>query len=140
MTAADQLNRIVSLVADMSRRGDGAVTLAELAEAQDTTVHQVQADIRTLTALDNDPGADWLLALQVTQEGDRVELWSGGPFRRPVRLAPDELTICVDEAELVVDQERAVARSGPGAVLLVDLSAGHVIHAEACDVGGRLKV
>jgi len=91
VTAADELNRIVSLVADMSRRSDGAATLAELAEAHDTTVQQVQTDIRTLTVLGDDPEADWLLSLQVTQEGDRVELWCGGPFRRPIRFTPDEL-------------------------------------------------
>lgn len=93
-TAAEQLNRIVALVADLSRRaaiGEEGVSLAELAERHGISVSQLAADIRTLTSLGEDCDAEWLLSLSVWQEGDRISLSSGGPFQRPIRFTPDEL-------------------------------------------------
>jgi proteasome accessory factor C len=94
VTASEQLNRIVQLVAELTRREREAqppATLSELAARFGTTVAQIQSDIRTLTLLGDDPDADWLLSLGVSQEGETVRLWSSGPFRRPLRLTPDEL-------------------------------------------------
>lgn len=94
MTAAEQLNRIVQLVAELTRREREArppATLRELAARFGTTVAQIQSDIRTLTLLGDDPNADWLLSLRVSQEGETVRLSSAGPFRRPIRFTPDEL-------------------------------------------------
>lgn len=93
MSASEQLNRIVQLVAELTRREREAhppATLNELAERFGTTVGQIESDIRTLTLLGDDPGADWLLSLRVSQEGETVRLSSGGPFRRPIRFTPDE--------------------------------------------------
>lgn len=89
MSAADQLNRIVSLVAFLSRRGEG-VTLDDLAAECGTTRAQVQADVRTLTGLGDHADHDWRLSLSVTQQGDAVAITSLGPWRRPLRLTPDE--------------------------------------------------
>jgi proteasome accessory factor C len=93
-TAADQLNRIVSVVAELSRRereGEPAATLSELAASHATTPEQIGADIRTLTLLGDDPDADWLLSLAVWQQGEEVHVSSSGPYRRPVRFTPEEL-------------------------------------------------
>jgi len=94
MKSGEQLNRIVQLVAEMTRRqrdGGPPVTLTELADRFGITVAQVARDIRTLTLLDDESEADWLLSLRVSQQGETVHLNSRGPFRRPVRFTPDEL-------------------------------------------------
>ena len=91
-----RLNRMVSLVAELSRRRDSAeptITLDELAQILDTTPEEVQADIRRLTYLYESSDTEWLLSLVLIVEGDRVEGGSGGPFRRPMRLTPDELLV-----------------------------------------------
>lgn len=97
MTIAEvRLNRMVSLVAELSRRRDGeqpSATLDELAQLLDTTPEEVQADIRRLTYLYESSDTEWLLSLVLIVEGDRVEGGSGGPFRRPMRLTPDELLV-----------------------------------------------
>jgi predicted DNA-binding transcriptional regulator YafY len=93
-SAAEQVNRIVALVADLSRRGwsnESGATLAELAHRYGLSEHQLAADIRTLTSLGEDSDAEWLLSLSVWQEGDRIALSSAGPFQRPIRFTPDEL-------------------------------------------------
>ena len=48
MTAVEQLNRIVSLVAELSRRereGDAPATLSQLADQHGVSVGQIQRDI-----------------------------------------------------------------------------------------------
>ncbi len=92
--SALQLNRIVSLVAHLTRadrNGRSEIGLNELARLLDTTTGQISADLRALTLLGETPDAEWLLSLRVWQEGDRVAVSSGGPFRRPIRFFPDEL-------------------------------------------------
>jgi proteasome accessory factor C len=94
VSTADQFNRIVSLVAELTRKnrqGEDDCTLADLAGRFSTTPGQIEADLRTVTLLGEDPGADWLLSLSVTQEQDRVSIQSGGPFRRPLRFTGEEL-------------------------------------------------
>ena len=91
-----RLNRMVSLVAELGRRRDGeqpAATFDELAQLLDTTPEEIQADIRRLTYLYESSDTEWLLSLTLNVEGDRVEGGSGGPFRRPMRLTPDELLV-----------------------------------------------
>jgi proteasome accessory factor C len=65
-------------------------TLDELARDHHSSVAQIVADLGSITALTDDPEADWLLSLRVWMEGDRVHLSNGGPFRRPLRLTPEE--------------------------------------------------
>lgn len=93
MTAAERFNRIVSMVADLTRRerdGQDAATFREIAQHHGLSVQDVMADIRTLTVLTDRIETDWLLSLRLWQQEDRVSLSSSGPFRRPVRLSPEE--------------------------------------------------
>lgn len=93
-TASTQLNRIGTVVAELSRReadGKEPLTIAEVANGHGTSADQIQRDIRTLTEASDDPGTEWLQSLSIWQEGDRVAVSSRGPFRRPIRFTPDEL-------------------------------------------------
>jgi proteasome accessory factor C len=93
-TASTQLNRIVTVVAELSRReaaGAPALTLAEVAAGQGTTAEQIQRDVRSLTQASDEPEAEWLQSLSIWQEGDRLSVSSRGPFRRPIRFTGDEL-------------------------------------------------
>jgi predicted DNA-binding transcriptional regulator YafY len=92
--AAADLNRIVQLVADVSRdprAGDDGVPIADLAARLGTTAAQVRQDLRTLTAISDEASAEWLQSLSVWQEGDRVSAVSRGPYRRPLKFTPEEL-------------------------------------------------
>jgi proteasome accessory factor C len=94
MSSAQQFHRIVDLVADLTRRerqGAESARLDDLAQHYDTTRAQIKADIRALTMLGDNPDADWVLSLRVTQESDRVSITSGGPFQRPIQFTVDEL-------------------------------------------------
>jgi proteasome accessory factor C len=93
VTAPDVLERVVSVVAECTRRdrmGMEPATLDELARDHGTSVAQIAADLRTITDLADDPQAEWLLSLRVWMEGNQVHLSSGGPFRRPLRFTPEE--------------------------------------------------
>lgn len=93
MTAAERFSRIVSMVAELTRRerdGQEAATFREIAQRHGLSVQDVMADIRTLTVLTDRVETDWLLSLRLWQQEDRVSLSSSGPFRRPVRLSPEE--------------------------------------------------
>jgi proteasome accessory factor C len=93
-TASVQLNRIGTVVAELSRReaeGEPALTIAEVAGAHGTTPEQIQRDIRTLTQASDDPETEWLQSLSIWQEGDRLSVASRGPFRRPIQFTPDEV-------------------------------------------------
>ena len=62
-----------------------------VAERHGISVEELNADIATLTLLgDRAIESDWLLSLRISQQADQVTLSSGGPFRRPVRLSPEE--------------------------------------------------
>ncbi len=93
MTAPERLNRIVSLVAELSRDGGSAdgISFAELARRFGTTESAIAADVRALTSLGESAADDWLLSLHLWQEGDRLAGTSLGPFRRPIRLTPEEV-------------------------------------------------
>ena len=93
-TAALQVNRIVSMVSDLSRRhreGHPDVKVAELAQRLGVSERQISKDLSVLTMMSDDPECDWLSSLRVWQEGDTLALSTCGPFQRPVRLLPDEL-------------------------------------------------
>jgi len=93
-TAATQLNRIVQLLAELSRRereGEPAPTLHELAERFGTKPSVVLRDIRLMTEATDDPEATWLSSITAYQQGDCVSLSSMGPYRRPIRFTAREL-------------------------------------------------
>ena len=93
-TAAVQLNRIVQLVAELSRRereGGEPVTLKEVADHLDTKPSVILRDIRVLTDAADDPDATWLMSMFAYQEGECITVSSRGPYQRPIRLTPDEL-------------------------------------------------
>ena len=109
MTAEKQFTRIVSLVAELSKRarnGDGEIALGDLARAHDVRAEDITKDLVDLTTISEQHAeADWMLSLSVTQQHDRISLSSAGPFRRPVLLSPEErLAIKV---ALAVDPEGA---------------------------------
>ena len=93
-TAALQVNRLVQLVAELSRNDDDdgeGVPIAGVAERLGVSAAQVERDIRTLTAVSENPDGSWLQSLSIWQEGDRVSASSLGPYRRPLRFTPMEL-------------------------------------------------
>lgn len=112
--SVQQLNRIVGLVADLSRAerdGRQAITLGELAERLDVSTQQLAADLRVLTLLGETPGAEWLLSLRVWQEGDHLAVSSAGPFRRPIRFLPEEL-LAIQLGLAGLDHQAAALREG----------------------------
>lgn len=152
-TAASQLSRLVQLVAELSREPDvlehGGLPIAEVARRLGATPAQVQRDIRTLTAASDAPDADWLQSLSVWQEGDRVAVSSLGPFRRPVRLTPEELLAIQvglameDEAEggALSRELTALLEGVPAAPVAADAGLSHdeasVVRLAAQAAGGR---
>jgi len=93
MTAAAQLDRIVSLVAELSRAAredEDGLALDVLGRRYGVHPRQITEDIRTLTTLCDHADADWLLSVHAWQQENRVSVSSHGPFRRPVKLLPDE--------------------------------------------------
>lgn len=123
-TAKVQLNRMVSLVAELTRRRDeegSAMSLEQLGQLLDATPREIQADLRRLTYLHESSDTDWLLSLQILVEGDTVEGGSGGPFRRPMRLTPEELLVL--RLSLGLDED-ADPRGSPVAELLGDEPMG----------------
>jgi proteasome accessory factor C len=108
--AGEQIERIVALVAELSRRaarGEADATVTELAARFGTTPQQIRRDVVTLTSLSADAESEWLSSLGVLLEGDRLSISSHGPFRRPVRFSP---------LELVAIQLGLAAEPGPSAV------------------------
>jgi predicted DNA-binding transcriptional regulator YafY len=91
--AAAHLARVVELVARLSRRraaGEEGMPIAAVAAELGSRPSDVTADIRTLTTLNDHAEHEWLLSLSAWQQDDRVSVSSAGPFRRPVRLTPEE--------------------------------------------------
>ena len=133
-TAAVQVNRLVQLVAELSRRDDDddgeGVTIADVAERLGVSATQVERDIRTLTAVSDDPDGSWLQSLSIWQEGDRVSVSSLGPYRRPLRFTPMEMLAI--QVGLAWELEGGAESAGQGAgaltagfaKLLTDAAAG----------------
>lgn len=112
MSASESLTRIVSLVAELTRRereGEPGATLGELARLFAVTPRQIENDLRTLTVLGDNTDGDWLLSLRVWQQEDRVSVTSQGPFRRPVGLSPVEM-LAVQVALINEDRPDLAAR------------------------------
>ena len=133
--AATQLNRIVQLVAELSRQSDpdeAGVPIAEVAERLGVTAADVARDLRTLTDASDSPDASWLHSLSVMQEGDRVSASSRGPFRRPLRFTPLELLAIQLGIAWELDSGAAASAEQP-----TPLSAEFAKLLEAVDGGPR---
>jgi proteasome accessory factor C len=92
--ATTQLNRIIQLVAELSRQADpdeDGVPIADVAERLGMTAADVAHGLRTLTDASERLDVSWLQSLNIWQEGDHVSVSSRGPFRRPLRFTPLEL-------------------------------------------------
>lgn len=117
-TAPQQLNRMIQMVAELSRRerdGQELVAISEVAQHLGVSRAQVERDIRTLTMVGDDPEHDWLGSLSVIQEGDHIALSSRGHYQRPVRLTPDELLAI--QAGLSDDEDGQALSSALAAML-----------------------
>jgi len=133
-TAAVQVNRLVQLVAELSRRDDDddvdGVPIADVARRLGVSATQVERDIRTLTAVSDDPDGSWLQSLSIWQEGDRVSVSSLGPYRRPLRFTPMEMLAI--QVGLAWEMESGAKPGGQGntplaaefAKLLTDAASG----------------
>ena len=124
-TAALQMNRIVQLVAELSRHvdvdGDG-VPIAEVAERLGVSPAQIERDLRTLTDASDSPDASWLHSLSIWQEGDRISASSRGPFRRPLRFTP--LEVLAIQIGIALEVDGAAPLSAEFAKLLVAADDG----------------
>lgn len=92
--AESQLNRIVQLVADLSKiaaAGEPSQTLDTLSLRFGVKRSVILRDIRILTEAGDQADHTWISSLRVEQEEDRVTVQSLGPYRRPIRLTLDEL-------------------------------------------------
>jgi proteasome accessory factor C len=124
-TAALQVNRLVQLVAELSRGADDdgeGVPIADVAERLGVSATQVERDIRTLTAVSENPDGSWLQSLSIWQEGDRVSASSLGPYRRPLRFTPMELLAI--QIGLALETEEAPPLAGEFAKLLAEAAVG----------------
>ena len=110
--AQDRLARIVSLVAHLTRRereGGEPPSIESLAKSLGVAPKDIALDIRTVTILGDRADAEWLLSLSVWQQDDRVSIASAGPFRRPIRLTPEEM-LAVQVALAMDPDGLAIAR------------------------------
>lgn len=92
---ADQLGRVIQLIAELSRRdreGRPFAPVDQMAAAMGVSTDRLDEDVRTLTQCKEDSDHEWLGSLVVLQDGDRIAMSSRGHFLRPVRLTPDEAT------------------------------------------------
>ena len=117
------------MVAELTRReraGEEAASIHDIARHHGMSVKDVLADIRSLTVLTDRLESDWLLSLRLWQQEDQVSISSSGPFRRPVRLSPEE--------QIAVQMALALDPNGAGlasrlAALWSDKSATGSAHA-----------
>jgi proteasome accessory factor C len=119
------MNRIVQLVAELSRREDDdgeGVPIADVAQRLGVSPAQVERDIRTLTAASENPDGSWLQSLSIWQEGDRVSASSLGPYRRPLRFTPMELLAI--QVGIALETEHAPPLTAEFAKLLTEAAAG----------------
>ncbi|HEX6938250.1 MAG TPA: WYL domain-containing protein [Longimicrobiales bacterium] len=87
-TTAEQLDRILYVISAAS--GEAGRSLEELAEALGVEPSLVARDLEEVTARAFYHPAGSVDALQITNDGRRVQVWTTGEFRRPVRLSPLE--------------------------------------------------
>lgn len=88
MTAEAQLDRVLYVVAAASCK-EGR-PLAELAETLGVSTDQLMQDLGEVTARIDYYPAGSVESIRIANDGRRIEVWTSGEFRRPVRLSPLE--------------------------------------------------
>ena len=140
--AERQLNRIVQLVADLSqahRAGTVASTLDQLSDRYGVKRSVILQDLRILTEAGDDSNDTWLLSLVVTQDRDRVSVQSRGPYRRPIRLTPEELLV-LQAALATEDGVRDETRAKLEVLSSAALDAADVVRAVPVGLGPEVAV
>lgn len=106
VTAEEQLERIL-LVLPLAAR-EGGARLDELAGRLGVEPRQVLRDLEEVTARAYYHPAGGAEAIQILVERERVTVWTGGEFRRPVRLSPREaLALGLGVRALAAEREAA---------------------------------
>jgi predicted DNA-binding transcriptional regulator YafY len=137
-----QLNRIVQLVADLTRAdrdGTPAPTLEELSARYGVRPSVILQDLRILTEAGDDSNDTWLLSLVVTQDRDRVSVQSRGPYRRPIRLTPEELLV-LQAALATEDGVGDATRAKLGVLSSAALAAADAVRAVPAGFGPEVAV
>lgn len=90
--AETQIQRLISLVAWMSQRDSGKpVSWAAAARGLEISEKTLKGDLQVLFDLTGESYKPWLASLRVSLSEEGFTLGSRGAFRRPLRLAHDEL-------------------------------------------------
>ena len=96
-------------------------------------------DLRILTEAGDDSNDTWLLSLVVTQDRDRVSVQSRGPYRRPIRLTPEELLV-LQAALATEDGVRDETRAKLEVLSSAALDAADVVRAVPVGLGPEVAV
>lgn len=83
-----RLQRLLQIIPLACR--DGGITIDELASQLGCEPSDVLSDLEEATAREYYWPAGTVDAFQIAVDGDRVQIWTTGQFRRPSRLAPLE--------------------------------------------------
>lgn len=111
-TAERQLDRLLYILPAAAR--PGGASLEELARALDVTRDRVVGDVQELTTRTFYHPAGSGSQLQVNLTDERVSIWSGGRFERPVRLSPLEaLSVALGCRVLARDRGAQTVGSSP---------------------------
>ena len=118
ITAESQLDRILHILPLASR--EGGASYGELAESLDVSRDQVVRDVEEITAREYYHPAGSANDIRIGLVEEKVTVWSGGQFQRPVRLTLREaaalhLGFRLLAAERADDSVRACAQGSGGA-------------------------
>lgn len=103
-TAGDQLGRLLYLLPLASR--EGGVPLAEAAGALDVSVTTIQRDVADVTARAFYHPAGSADEIQISLEADRIKVFAGGKFTRPLKLSlPEALAVSLALRSAAADAE-----------------------------------
>lgn len=112
-TAADRLQRLLYILPAAARE-EGA-RLQDLADALDVSVATVMDDITEVMARSFYHPAGSGEDIQIHLGAERVQVWTGGSFRRPVRLSPREaLALAVGLRGMRLEGGRDTGGEGAG--------------------------
>lgn len=98
--ANEQLERILYILPRAA--GDG-VAIADLAAELGITEEQLLGDLQSVTTRDFAKHPDRMTDIQVVLEPDRIEVWAGGEFERPVKLSLREALAATLGLRMIAD-------------------------------------